>query len=81
MKIGYWFNCNVFCIGYSDPNENGSSGDTTEDLMLDIQNSGKSPHDQQSNQNQGTISNQDKEYNHSLWSNSSRYYSLLLIFN
>ncbi|XP_015898004.3 probable transcription factor KAN2 isoform X2 [Ziziphus jujuba] len=48
--------------GQSDAYENGSSGDTTEDLMFDIQ--------KQSDQ-QGRLKAQDKEY-HGLWSNSSR---------
>ncbi|KAF3449365.1 hypothetical protein FNV43_RR10093 [Rhamnella rubrinervis] len=53
--------------GQSDVYENGSSGDTSEDLMLDIQNSRKS---EQSSQQGRSSSAQDKEY-HGLWSNSS----------
>lgn len=55
--------------GQSDAYENGSSGDTTEDLMLDIQNTRRSEQSPQ----QGRSSGQDKEYNNpALWSNSSR---------
>ncbi|KAF4383797.1 hypothetical protein F8388_023489 [Cannabis sativa] len=53
----------------SDAYENGSSGDTTEDLMFDIQNTRRSEQSPQ----QGRSSGQDKDYNSSaLWSNSSR---------
>ncbi|PON85400.1 KANADI transcription factor [Trema orientale] len=54
--------------GQSDAYENGSSGDTTEDLMFDIQNTRRSEQSPQ----QGRSSGQDKEYNNpALWSNSS----------
>ncbi|CAK9138258.1 unnamed protein product [Ilex paraguariensis] len=53
--------------GQSDVFENGSSGDTSDDLILDIQNSRRSEVTvQQGRQNV----NQDKDY-HGLWSNSS----------
>ncbi|GMJ06027.1 KANADI 2 [Hibiscus trionum] len=52
--------------GQSDAFENGSSGDTSEDLMIDIQNSV-----QQGRSSSSSNANQDKEY-HGLWSNSSR---------
>ncbi|XP_024021700.1 probable transcription factor KAN2 isoform X3 [Morus notabilis] len=54
--------------GQSDAYENGSSGDTTEDLMFDIQNSRRSA--EQSSQQERSGANQDKEYR-GLWSNSS----------
>lgn len=53
--------------GHSELYENGSSGDTTEDLMFDIQNSTKPNNDNQP-------STHENDY-HALWSNSSRYLS------
>ncbi|XP_009615773.1 putative transcription factor KAN2 isoform X2 [Nicotiana tabacum] len=55
--------------GQSEVFDNGSSGDTSEDLMPDIENSRKSDlSDQQARNNMHL---QDKDY-HGLWSNSSR---------
>ena len=48
--------------------ENGSSGDTSEDVMFDIQNPRRSELSIQ--QGRGNV-NQEKDY-HGLWSNSSR---------
>ncbi|KAJ6394041.1 hypothetical protein OIU77_023304 [Salix suchowensis] len=54
----------------SDLFDNGSSGDTSEDLMLDIQN----PRSLDISRQQGRPSaHQDQDYQ-ALWSNSSRYY-------
>ncbi|OMO77367.1 hypothetical protein CCACVL1_15043 [Corchorus capsularis] len=56
--------------GQSDAFDNGSSGDTSEDLMFDIQN----PRRSEVSVQQGRSSSnalQDKDY-HGLWSNSSR---------
>ncbi|KAI4328032.1 hypothetical protein L6164_020428 [Bauhinia variegata] len=55
--------------GQSDVYDNGSSGDTSEDLMFDMNNS-SCRSDLSVKQGRST-SNQDKEY-HGLWSNSSR---------
>ncbi|KAJ7943868.1 Transcription repressor KAN1 [Quillaja saponaria] len=55
--------------GQSDIYDNGSSGDTSEDLMLDIQNSRRSELSLQ--QGRPGADHQDKDY-HGLWSNSSR---------
>ncbi|XP_038688148.1 probable transcription factor KAN2 isoform X2 [Tripterygium wilfordii] len=55
--------------GQSDVFDNGSSGDTSEDMMFDIQNRRRS--DQLPTTPQVRLNNQDKDY-HGLWSNSSR---------
>ncbi|KAG8374581.1 hypothetical protein BUALT_Bualt10G0010300 [Buddleja alternifolia] len=55
--------------GQSDVYENGSSGDTSDDILFDIQNSQKSEVSVQ--QGREISLNQDKEY-YGLWSNSSR---------
>ncbi|KAK4400287.1 putative transcription factor KAN2 [Sesamum angolense] len=62
-------------LGQSDAFENGSSGDTSDDFLFDIQNSHKSEVKSQ----HGAQINMDnaKEY-HALWSNSSRYNAILL---
>lgn len=71
MKFGPYWQC--VCLGHSDAYENGSSGDTIEDLMLDIHDSRKPHNDHlQSTQQVRLSSIQDNEYYHSLWSNSSR---------
>nr|KJB51605.1 hypothetical protein B456_008G224400 [Gossypium raimondii] len=58
--------------GQSDAFENGSSGDTSEDLMMDIQNPRRSEMSvQQGRSSSSSNAYQDKEY-HGLWSNSSR---------
>ncbi|KAB2000438.1 hypothetical protein ERO13_D12G208900v2 [Gossypium hirsutum] len=58
--------------GQSDAFENGSSGDTSEDLMMDIQNPRRSEVSvQQGRSSSSSNAYQDKEY-HGLWSNSSR---------
>ncbi|KAE8716238.1 putative transcription factor KAN2 [Hibiscus syriacus] len=58
--------------GQSDAFENGSSGDTSEDLMIDIQNPKRSEISvQQGRSSSSSNAHQDKEY-HGLWSNSSR---------
>ncbi|KAE8703421.1 putative transcription factor KAN2 [Hibiscus syriacus] len=58
--------------GQSDEFENGSSGDTSEDLMIDIQNPRRSEISvQQGRSSSSSNAHQDKEY-HGLWSNSSR---------
>lgn len=54
--------------GHSDPLENGSSGDTSDDFLFDIQNSHKSEVSVQKGAQ--IIVDQDKDYN-VLWSNSS----------
>ncbi|XP_038725188.1 probable transcription factor KAN2 isoform X3 [Tripterygium wilfordii] len=54
--------------GQSDVFDNGSSGDTSEDMMFDIQNQRRS--DQLPTTPQGRLNNQEKDY-HGLWSNSS----------
>ncbi|KAK7307330.1 hypothetical protein VNO77_40287 [Canavalia gladiata] len=54
--------------GQSDVYDNGSSGDTSDDLMFDINSSRRS--DLSIKQGRSNV-NQDKEY-HGLWSNSSR---------
>ena len=56
------------CLGQSDVYENGSSGDTSEDVMFDIQNPRKSELSIQ--QGRANV-HQEKDY-HGLWSNSSR---------
>ncbi|GMQ04263.1 hypothetical protein CsSME_00049734 [Camellia sinensis var. sinensis] len=54
--------------GQSEVYENGSSGDTSEDMMFDVQNPRKS----EVSIEQGRPNlNQDKDF-HGLWSNSSR---------
>lgn len=62
----------LFCV--SDPYENGSSGDNSEDLMLDITNPVKRVEHHTSSEHEGT-SPQDRDNFHGLWSNSSRYLS------
>ncbi|GMJ00236.1 KANADI 2 [Hibiscus trionum] len=58
--------------GQSDAFENGSSGDTSEDLMIDIQNPRRSEISvQQGRSSSSSNAHQDKEYR-GLWSNSSR---------
>ncbi|KAE8661891.1 putative transcription factor KAN2 [Hibiscus syriacus] len=57
--------------GQSDAFENGSSGDTSEDLMIDIQNPRRSEISVQQGRSSSSSAHQDKEY-HGLWSNSSR---------
>ncbi|XWS38788.1 hypothetical protein CRYUN_Cryun19dG0160500 [Craigia yunnanensis] len=57
--------------GQSDAFENGSSGDTSEDLMFDIQNPIRSEISVQQGRSSSSNAHQDKEY-HGLWSNSSR---------
>ncbi|XWS49518.1 hypothetical protein CRYUN_Cryun12cG0009900 [Craigia yunnanensis] len=57
--------------GHSDAFENGSSGDTSEDLMFDIQNPRRSEISVQQGRPSSSNAHQDKEY-HGLWSNSSR---------
>ncbi|XP_022731848.1 probable transcription factor KAN2 [Durio zibethinus] len=58
--------------GQSDAFENGSSGDTSEDLMFDIQNPRRSEISvQQGRSSSSSNAHQNKEY-HGLWSNSSR---------
>lgn len=56
--------------GQSDVYENGSSGDTSEELLFDVQNSRKSELSVQQQQGRQNLP-QDKEH-HGLWSNSSR---------
>jgi hypothetical protein len=57
--------------------DNGSSGDTSEDFMLDIQN----PRRLDISKQQGRPgAHQDKDY-HALWSNSSRYYHYSMLIN
>ncbi|KAB5564256.1 hypothetical protein DKX38_004310 [Salix brachista] len=63
----------------SDVYDNGSSGDTSEDLIFDIQNPRRS---EMSMQQGRPNAHQDKDYQ-ALWSNSSRYYTTvpcLLLF-
>ncbi|KAK7252510.1 hypothetical protein RIF29_36498 [Crotalaria pallida] len=55
--------------GQSDVYDNGSSGDNSDDLMFDINSSRRS--DLPIKQGKPCV-NQDKEYYHGLWSNSSR---------
>ncbi|XVF11098.1 hypothetical protein REPUB_Repub07fG0240100 [Reevesia pubescens] len=57
--------------GQSDAFENGSSGDTSEDLMFDTQNPRRSEISVQQGRSSSSNAHQDKEY-HGLWSNSSR---------
>ncbi|XP_039012670.1 probable transcription factor KAN2 isoform X2 [Hibiscus syriacus] len=58
--------------GQSDAFENGSSGDTSEDLMIDIQNPRRTDISvQQGRSSSSSSAHQEKEY-HGLWSNSSR---------
>ncbi|XVF52309.1 hypothetical protein PTKIN_Ptkin05aG0008300 [Pterospermum kingtungense] len=57
--------------GQSDAFENGSSGDTSEDLMFDIQNPRRSEISVQQGRSASSNAHQDKDY-HGLWSNSSR---------
>ncbi|PPS01071.1 hypothetical protein GOBAR_AA19575 [Gossypium barbadense] len=61
----------------ADAFENGSSGDTSEDLMMDIQNPRRSEVSvQQGRSSSSSNAYLDKEY-HGLWSNSSRLVSPL----
>lgn len=55
-------------LGQSDVYDNGSSGDTSDDLMFDIKSSRRS--DLSVKQGRSSV-NQDKKY-HGLWGNSSR---------
>nr|QZP43473.1 KAN2 [Erythranthe lewisii] len=55
--------------GQSDIFENGSSGDTSDDFLFDIQNLQKS--DQVSSKNGRQVNNVDQEDYHGMWSNSS----------
>ncbi|KAH7576486.1 hypothetical protein JRO89_XS01G0080900 [Xanthoceras sorbifolium] len=57
----------------SDAFENGSSGDTSEDLMFDIQQQSRRPAELtiQQGRTNNNVHHQEKEY-HGLWSNSSR---------
>ncbi|XP_022736984.1 probable transcription factor KAN2 isoform X2 [Durio zibethinus] len=57
--------------GQSDAFENGSSGDTSEDLVFNIQNPRRSEISVQQGRSSSSNAYQDKEY-HGLWSNSSR---------
>ncbi|KAH1106588.1 hypothetical protein J1N35_010356 [Gossypium stocksii] len=57
--------------GQMDAFENGSSGDTSEDMMFDIQNPRRSEISVQQGRSSSSNAHQDKEY-HGLWSNSSR---------
>lgn len=66
-------NINI-CTGHSDLYENGSSGDTTEDIMFDIQNSRKPEQERHCS----SSIDQDRD-DHALWCNSSRYYSSPLL--
>lgn len=65
-------------LGQSEVFDNGSSGDTSEDLMPEIENSRKSDLSEQQGRN-NNMHLQDKDY-HGLWSNSSRctFYMLLI---
>ncbi|BBH02811.1 Homeodomain-like superfamily protein [Prunus dulcis] len=61
--------------GQSDVYENASSGDTTEDIMLDLQNPRRSCDQLSPAQQQGSRSTpqvQDNKEYYGLWSNSSR---------
>ncbi|KAL4325013.1 hypothetical protein GQ457_11G020730 [Hibiscus cannabinus] len=59
--------------GQLDAFENGSSGDTSEDMMFDIQNPRRSEiSSAQQGRSSSSNAQQDKEYHHGLWSNSSR---------
>uniref|UniRef100_A0A7N0UMQ5 Myb-like domain-containing protein n=1 Tax=Kalanchoe fedtschenkoi TaxID=63787 RepID=A0A7N0UMQ5_KALFE len=55
----------------SNAYENGSSGDNSEDLMLDITNSIRNG-DHQTSGGKTSATNQDRDNYHGLWSNSSR---------
>lgn len=59
--------------GQSELYENASSGDTTEDIMFDNISQNPTRSSEQGRPNNA----QDKEYYGGLWSNSSRYYTLL----
>lgn len=68
-----------FCdLGQSDVYENGSSGDTSEEMLFDVQNSRKSELSTVQQQGRQNLP-QDKEY-HALWSNSSRLVCYKLIY-
>lgn len=60
-----------------DAFENGSSGDTSEDMMFDIQNPRRSEISVQQGRSSSSNALQDKEY-HGLWSNSSRLVCFVL---
>ncbi|KAK6122559.1 hypothetical protein DH2020_043698 [Rehmannia glutinosa] len=66
--------------GQSEAYENGSSGDTSDDFLFDIQNSQKSEVSVQKGRQIINI-DQDKELYGGLWSNSSRYKAILLSLN
>jgi hypothetical protein len=57
--------------------DNGSSGDTSEDLVFDIENPRRS---EMSMQQGRPNAHQDKDYQ-ALWSNSSRYHCCTMLFN
>ncbi|PPE02613.1 hypothetical protein GOBAR_DD00312 [Gossypium barbadense] len=59
--------------GQMDAFENGSSGDTSEDMMFEIQNPRRSEISVQQGRSSSSNAHQDKEY-HGLWSNSSRHF-------
>lgn len=74
-----WFNFKILCnnivlffieyLGNSDALENGSSGETSDDFLFEIQNSQKS----EVSVENGKMFNVDQEKDSSvLWSNSSR---------
>ncbi|KAF7809470.1 putative transcription factor KAN2 [Senna tora] len=56
--------------GQSDVYDNGSSGDTSDELMFDMNNSTKC--DLSTKQGRQSVNNAENEYHHGLWSNSSR---------
>ncbi|GMJ12519.1 KANADI 2 [Hibiscus trionum] len=59
--------------GQLDAFENGSSGDTSEDMMFETQNPRRSEISSvQQGRSSSSNAQQDKEYHHGLWSNSSR---------
>lgn len=64
--------------GHSDQFENGSSGDTSDDLLFDIPNSKKSTHEITNYQQGLTQNNMNQEKGcRGLWSNSSSWEALL----
>lgn len=71
----FFFPLCFISLGQSDVYENGSSGDTSEDVMFDVQNPRRSEPTIQ--QGRPTV-HQEKDY-HGLWSNSSRFILLLFI--
>ncbi|KAL0326672.1 UNVERIFIED_CONTAM: putative transcription factor KAN2 [Sesamum angustifolium] len=60
------------CLGQSDAFENGSSGDTSDDFLFDIQNSHKS---EVKSQHGAQIDMDNAKEYHALWSNSSSLHS------